>query len=219
MQQKHILKSFDNELASLKSALLAMLLATSGQMKSVYLVISNHDLELAKHVVKNDVKIDALHQRIVTDSVNILSLRTPVAYDLRFVFSASHISSNLERAGDNMRNIAKSVLQIAKPKEQVALKLLQMIKIIDDMLASTYMALDKEDSHGLNAIMEKDNDVDKLNDEISSLLLSVIQKVSFVELDTIRNYLLICRSLERVGDHVVNTCKHIKFITSGEIIA
>lgn len=219
MQQKHILKSFDNELSSLKSALLAMLLATSGQMKSVYLVIANHDLELAKHVIDSDAKIDALHQRIVTDSVNILSLRTPVAYDLRFVFSASHISSNLERAGDNMRNIAKSVLQIAKPKEKVALKLLQMIKIIDDMLAATYMVLDKEDSHGLNDIIAKDIEVDKLNDEISSLLLSVIQKVSFVELDTIRNYLLICRSLERVGDHVVNTCKHINFITSGEIIA
>jgi len=219
MQQKHILKSFDNELSSLKSALLAMLLTTSGQMKSVYLVITNHDLELSKQVIKNDAKIDMLHRTIVTDSVNILSLRTPVAYDLRFVFSASHISSNLERAGDNMRNIAKSVLQISKPKGEITLKLLQMIKVIDDMLAETYRVLDKEDSKGLNAIIAKDNEVDKLNDEISNALLNVIQKVSIVELDTIRNYFLICRSLERIGDHVVNTCKHINFITSGEIIA
>ncbi|MDR0484861.1 MAG: hypothetical protein LBH40_06265 [Alphaproteobacteria bacterium] len=117
MGMGHIVKSYDNELENLKKLLIEMMETNLDQLNLLYDLInykanmldinSNFSAEICNKVSDIDVKINSFDIKIIEESLKIFSLRNPVAYDLRFVFSASHVSSNLERLGDNAKAIAR----------------------------------------------------------------------------------------------------------------
>ncbi|MBC7656864.1 MAG: phosphate signaling complex protein PhoU, partial [Frankiaceae bacterium] len=104
---EHIVKSFDSELERLYGEITRMGEIATSQLDAAIDVMIRRDSKAAQRVVANDEAIDALEREVSQDVLRLLALRQPMARDLREVYSALRISSDIERIGDYATNIAK----------------------------------------------------------------------------------------------------------------
>jgi phosphate transport system protein len=217
MEQEHIVKSYDIELSTLRQLLLNMLDLNVRQLNDLYLAISEHNNDLANKIVERDTEINKLDTEVVDLSVGIFGLRNPVARDLRFVFSASHIARNCERIGDNSRNIAKKLIELTHFNEKLEIKILESIHISTEMIRDVIDILDSTEIDNIMSIVGKDLKIDDLYNQISNMIL---QKISTdpEQLTSLHDYLLMSRYLERIGDHIVNICKYITYTETGSFL-
>lgn len=74
------------------------------------MALLDYDEDLANEVVHNERRVNAFELNIDKDCENIFALLTPVAHDMRFVFSTLKINSDLERIGDYAEGIANLVI-------------------------------------------------------------------------------------------------------------
>ena len=107
MPHEHIVKSFDSELKRLYGEITRMGEIATAQLDAAIDVMIRRDSKAAQRVVANDEAIDALEHEVSQDVLRLLALRQPMARDLREVYSALRISSDIERIGDYAANIAK----------------------------------------------------------------------------------------------------------------
>ena len=104
---EHIVKSYDEQLSILKNTIAKMGSLAEKQIKDATEAVLKQDQEFADAIVGKDDRIDDLEKSIEQQVVNLLTMRQPLAIDLRETVSAMKISSDLERIGDLSKNIAK----------------------------------------------------------------------------------------------------------------
>ncbi|MBP7692649.1 MAG: hypothetical protein KA764_12055, partial [Anaerolineales bacterium] len=74
--------------------------------------LAERDLDLARQIVVDDAKINALRFKVEQDCVTLIATQQPAATDLRFLVAAINIISDMERMADHAAGIAKSVLRM-----------------------------------------------------------------------------------------------------------
>ena len=67
----------------------------------------NKDMELATQVMNNDDKVDELNRKIEEQCLKLMAMESPVATDLRKIFTTSKIVTDLERMADYAVDICK----------------------------------------------------------------------------------------------------------------
>ena len=109
----HIIKSYDSELTRLTGEIVRMGELSVSQLEAAIDVLERRDERAAQRVVGNDDAIDQLEQEIGHDVVRLLALRAPMAGDLRNVYAALRIASDIERIGDYAANVAKRSIPLS----------------------------------------------------------------------------------------------------------
>lgn len=212
----HILKSYDSDLAKLKSMLIDMMMTNLTQLNLLHSLVSKYSKEIQDEISDIDSKINALDVKIIDESIKIFSLRNPVAYDLRFVFAASHVSRNLERMGDNAKSVGRYISSdIAN--DTLKNKYLETLHLLIEMLHLTVDSFTHMNVNTSKKVEKMDIRVDELHNEISDFLLHKIQ-LAPDKITEIRSHFLVIRNLERVGDHTVNICRYLGFIENNSVV-
>src|SRR5690606_8483522 len=106
--------------------------------KSINSLIED-DADLAREVIFNEKRVNAMELAIDKDCENILALLNPFATDMRFVFATLKINTNYERIGDNAEGIANYVLLSGKKFDKklvAAVRFIEMGKTVNEMLAA-----------------------------------------------------------------------------------
>ena len=111
---EHTLKFFGDELTQLKAEVTRMGGLVEAQVSDSVECVARRDVGLAQIIVGRDVKIDELQKEIERKAIRMIALRQPVAQDLRRTVSALKMAWNLERTGDQAKNIAKRALVLAE---------------------------------------------------------------------------------------------------------
>lgn len=207
---------FHGELDTLKSHLMLMgEKAREAVAKSVQSLI-DFNIELAQEVISNDDVIDNLEIEIDQEATRYLTLRAPVASDLRLLTVAIKASHDLERVGDEARTIAKRARKIIlksgirRPIPEIA----RMAEITKGMLADALECFFQEDSMRAEAVLERDEAVDQLNkDNYKDLIRQA--KASPDEINDYLDLIFISKSLERIADHSTNLAEEVIFLTTG----
>ncbi|MDR2007611.1 MAG: phosphate signaling complex protein PhoU [Alphaproteobacteria bacterium] len=212
----HIVKSYDKDLDNLKKLITGMMNTNLEQLNLLYDLLSDFSNETQAKVINIDKAINDLDAKIIDESIKIFSLRNPVAYDLRFVFSASHVSKNLERIGDYTKATARYATNVSM-YDKVKSSYLEILHILIEMLHSARTAFENMDVELSKKVIAMDEKVDLLYNEMSILLLQKIQILP-EKLDEIRAYILIVRNFERIGDHIASCCQYIDFIENNTMI-
>jgi phosphate transport system protein len=73
---------------------------------------STGEVASIKTIVETDRKVNELEKAIDDDCAHIIAKRQPTASDLRLILGISKIVTDLERAGDEAKKIAKGVRRI-----------------------------------------------------------------------------------------------------------
>ncbi len=113
MSDKHLSSKFDADLNLLSTRLLEMGGLVESQIAHAMEALNTFDLALVEQVIKGERRLNAMEIEIDEDVTNIIARRQPAARDLRLLMAASRCITNLERAGDEARKIAKRTRRIA----------------------------------------------------------------------------------------------------------
>jgi phosphate transport system protein len=113
MLDKHILRKFDIDLNLLSSRLLEMGGLVESQIAVAMDAMNTFDLALVEQVLEGERRLNAMEIEIDEEVCNIIARRQPAARDLRLLMATSKCITNLERAGDEARKIAKRTRRIA----------------------------------------------------------------------------------------------------------
>lgn len=178
----------------------------------------NKDMVLAKKVIENDDKVDELNKKIEEQCLKFMAMESPVATDLRKIFTTSKIVTDLERMADY-------AVDICKIAQRVELDILgeecepvwQMVDILRKIIKRSLEAFVTGNVKEAYEICKMDDEVDIL---YRGLFNDILKKMAKDE--TIINkgaqILFASKYLERVGDHVTNICEWIIFSSKGDYV-
>ncbi|WP_304332294.1 phosphate signaling complex protein PhoU [Brachyspira innocens] len=177
----------------------------------------NGDIELANQVIENDRNINRISYKIESASLKILLLEQPVATDLRIVSATLKIATDLERIGDQAKDICdliRFLLEGNLYKNNID-TLIEMSKIIDYMITNCIKAFREKDSQLSKDVIEKDDKVDKLFYKMRDSMAELI-KSGAENADQAIYLMMIAKYFEKMGDHAENIAKWVYYYTTGE---
>ena len=179
--------------------------------------LNEANAKLAKKIVEEDQKINDLRFKIEEDCVALIATQQPAARDLRAVIAAMHIVVELERIGDHVKGIAKTVLLMKhEPLLKTLKKIFKMGELSQKMLSQALEAFIKRDSQWANEIAAMDPEMDALYKAVFDKLIEVMAEEP--DLVVRGTYLLwTAHNLERIADRVTNIAEHIIFMTTGDL--
>ena len=175
-----------------------------------------NDLEKLSQVIALDNMIDQLEVEIDQASVRYVTLRSPVAMDVRFILVAIKASHDLERAGDEAEKIALQAKKILT-KDGVSGEtgaIGTMSKIANSMMRDAITALIEEDIKLAEEVIARDKEVNKLNKE-NFKFFSVGPESDKTENATHFQKIFISKSVERIADHAKNLAEEVIYLLTG----
>jgi phosphate transport system protein len=207
---------FDSELEALRTHLLQMGDRSIEQTRLALRSLMEADLALADRVIATDDDIDRLEVQIDDEAIRYMTLRGPVASELRVVIVGMKASHDLERVGDEATNIARRARKLAiEPRLELYADIPRMANIALEMLRDALDCFVHEDEQKALAVIRRDSEVDNINRLVYRRLTSfMIEKP-----DTIARALelmFISKSIERIADHATNIAEEMIYLAKGK---
>ena len=216
----HLSTQFDADLERLRSKVLEMGGLVETQINMVTKAYADNNIEAVLDVLENDSEVNAFEKSIDDDCIHIIAKRQPTASDLRLVMSISKMVTDLERSGDEVKKMAKSIRRIQERDVTVLKATTDVRHLAQAASAQIRSALDtfaRLDSDEARVVIETD---DALDTEFKSIIR---QLITFMMEDprtitTALDIITIARAIERVGDHAKNIAEQVIYIVEGRDI-
>ena len=175
------------------------------------------DLGLAERVVEDDVLIDELAYSIEDQCYVLLARQQPMASDLRVLLAVLRIAHELERSGDLMKSVVKSIRQLYP--HSIDPKLRGIITRMGEQAANeTRLAIDAfADADPIKARALGDMD-DVMDDLTKSLFRHIMSREGTLDESRLLESVqlsLVGRHYERIADHAVNIADRVVFMATG----
>jgi len=175
----------------------------------------DRDFELADEVFKEDKEIDKLEREIEQSCLRILLMEHPVANDFHEVSAALKMITDLERIGDQARDIAEITTQFGDEEYIKKLEHIpQMAVIVIQMVKDGVQAYIKRDLELARSLDRTDDKVDALFNMVMSDLTALIKQNPDNAEQAIM-FMMITKYLERIGDHAVNIGEWVEYAITG----
>lgn len=216
----HQSTQYDEELGRLRTHVLQMGGMVETQVSAAIDAYSNGDVGSVKTIVETDRKVNDLEKAIDDDCAHIIARRQPAASDLRLVFGISKIVTDLERAGDEAKKIAKGVRRIYENGQlpaQYGIGIRHLAEAALTMVRDALDAFARLDAERALAVIHSDKDVDvEFKSIVRQLITHMMEDPRTIT--TAIDIMTIARAVERIGDHAKNIAEHVIFIVEGRDI-
>ena len=212
----HIVKSFDTELARLDAELRRMGRMATAQLDGAIDVFLRRDDAAAMRIVANDEAIDALEHAVAHDVLQLLALRQPMARDLREVYAALRIASDIERIGDYAANVAKRSVVLNQTAPVAAARgLPALARLANTLVRDALDAYAVRDADAAMAVRSRDAELDA---DYTGLFREVLTCMAEDprQITACTHLLFIAKNIERIGDHATNIAEYTWFLVHGE---
>jgi phosphate transport system protein len=214
----HTFKRFDTELDSLVSQVLEMARAAEQQVTRAVEAFRTGNVEAAREVVATDDIINRRDTDIDRSCIRLLSRRQPMSTDLRLIMSLNKAVQDLERIGDEAKNIANKTLAIqaregalghgvASDVHHLAQLVLRRFQIAQEVLAH----LNAEQAWQL---VGREDAVDEVfQDNLRALSTHALDGGPAVA--NMIDVVLAIKALKRVSDHAENLAEYVIYVVEG----
>ena len=168
---------------------------------------------LADEVLEDDLAIDRLDIEIDRGVLALLALGAPLAQDLRETIAIKTAALDLERVGDLARNISESAIRLEEEKAlQLPPDLQTLAAATRRILSSALTAFADKNADRARQVVEADDQIDAdearvIQDAKQAMRRHPEHAAAYVE------FVLIAKSLERVGDHATNIAEDVVMTT------
>ncbi|MBU2898528.1 phosphate signaling complex protein PhoU [Vibrio hepatarius] len=213
---RHISGQFNVELESIRTHVLTMGGLVEQQLSFAMQALHKEDIELARKVVRDDHKVNAMEVSIDEACTRIIAKRQPTAKDLRLILAIIKTITDLERIGDVATRMAYVAIESPSSKEcQFQVSLEPLCRQAIGMLHQVLDAFARMD-------VESAAEVHKLDDKIDAEYEAVIRQLMTYMMEDPRNIPHIlqvmwsARAIERVGDRCQNICEYIIYFVRGK---
>jgi phosphate transport system protein len=211
-------RHFERDLESLTEQVLRLGSLCEEAIGGALTALTQRDSDAAQRVIEGDEILD--QQELVIDQLctDMLALRQPMATDLRFITAALKITPELERMGDLAVNISERAIELnQEPLLKPLIDIPRMARIAVDMLRGSLETFVLRDAAAARAIIEKDDEVDRLMEQIFRELLSYMIEDPRTITRAIR-LTFVAKYLERIADGCTNICEMVVYMVEGRVI-
>ena len=215
---EHIVSSYEGQLKTLHSTVLKMGALCESQFSNSIIALLKKDEELIDKIIGKDERIDELEKKIDDQVVNLITLRQPMAIDLRETVSAMRIAAELERIGDLAKNIVKRVKYIKVDLNNKDFSLIKTAsELVQNNLKKTLDSYSKKDEQLALSVWNSDKEIDVIINKLLEDFLSNMKKEK-KNIESLTHLLFVAKNIERIGDHSTNICEYVYFLIKGEEI-
>ena len=219
-ESQHLSSQFDEELGRLRTHVLQMGGMVETQVSSAIEAYSSGEVASVKSIVEADRKINDLEKAIDDDCAHVIAKRQPTASDLRLVLGISKIVTDLERAGDEAKKIAKGVRRIYEAghlPSQYGIGIRHLAEAALNLVRQSLDAFARLDVPLAQEVIKADSDVDtEFKSIIRQLITHMMEDPRTIT--TSIEIISIARAIEHIGDHAKNVAEQVVFIVEGRDI-
>lgn len=202
---------------NIQKDLLSMSSLVEKQLYESMLCLKNHDIIKIESVIKNDDIVDDMQKKIEEECIKFIATEQPLATDLRRVFAASKIVTDLERMADHAIDVCKLTKKIGRSLSVFngdLEELWDMDRKVRSMIKDATDAYIKNDVELAYSICKEDDKIDKLYKSLFEKTISIIKEKEELVNDGAQ-LLFVIKYLERIADHVTNICEWTIFSKDG----
>jgi phosphate transport system protein len=215
----HIVKSFDDELTHLNTAIARMGELSQTQLAGAIDALLLRDTAVAARVVREDFEVDELEREVDARAIRVLALRQPIARDLRQVLSALRIGIEFERICDFSANIAKRAIALnAHSPDEWINEIAELGNLALKQIATVVASFRERDANKALAVWAQDEAIDDSHTGIYRRLIDYM-KVEPNRVPIGTHLLFIAKNIERIGDHATNIAESVYYLITGETLA
>ncbi len=215
MVSDHIVKGYDEELRTLSNTIAEMGGLAESQLNTAIEAVTARDSELASNVVEGDAKVDQLQRDLDNLAIRLLALRQPVARDLREIFSAIKIASDLERICDYAANVAKRSMALNQaPPAQPVYALPRMARLAQMLVKDVIDAYVTRDADKAYSVWMRDEELDEMYASLFRELLTYMMEDPR-NIGASTHLLFMAKNIERIGDHATNIAEDLYYLVHG----
>ncbi|MCR5494376.1 MAG: phosphate signaling complex protein PhoU [Treponema sp.] len=205
---------YEEELRKLNTLIISMGKMIEIAIESSMLALMARDRACAQEIAKNDQAINEAERDIESLCMKLLLQQQPMAGDLRLITSALKMVTDMERIGDHAVDVADLVSKVPDCKYGKMKEISEMSTQIIDMLHQAVQSYIEKDFNLAKNVIARDDVIDGLYHAIKKDLVQKIRETS--EGETILDYLLIAKYIERIGDHAVHIAQWVIYALTGE---
>jgi phosphate transport system protein len=216
--ERHTILQYEEELRGLRGALLEMGSLVERQIAQAVEALVNRDAEQARQTIAADLEVNRMDVAIDGRCIRLLALYQPMAGDLRLVTTGLRIVSDLERIGDNAANICERVLELnAEPPLRPGVDIPGMAAVAQSMVRDSLDAFTRNDPTLAEAVIARDDEVDRLNRRIFDQLLTCMTEDPHT-IGRATRMLFVAKYLEKIADHAADIAEMVVFMVKGRTI-
>ena len=205
---------FDAQLARLNTELIEMGALCESAISNAATALLQGDTELAEKANEIEREIDEKERGIESLCMKLLLQQQPVARDLRQISSALKMITDMERIGDQTRDIAEIISMANIRVSSEATYIAQMAKATTKMVTDSVDAFVRQDVALARQVRKDDDVVDDLFNKIKAALIVSIGE-SDEHAEHAIDLLMIAKYFERIGDHAENVAEWVIFSITG----
>jgi phosphate transport system protein len=217
-QGEHTSKQFDAELNEVRERVLQMGRLVESQVSSAIDVLSGCDEKLIESVIATDHRVNAMEVEIGEECDLIVVRRQPAAGDLRTIMAIIKIVTDLERIGDEAKNIAyaarllpaatrRNMPEHSSIRHEAENALFMLRQSVDN-----FARLDLEAA--MRTIRQEGMSGDSFDHVMRLLVLDMMEKPGAVSVGLETAF--ISKAFERIFDHAQNISKHVVYMVRGK---
>lgn len=214
---EHISQQFNEELEEVRREVLHMGGIVEEQLRKAIEAIVGGSVELAREVVKNDARVNALEVKIDDECTRIVARRQPAASDLRLIMAVIRTINDLERIGDEVKRVAKMAAKenTGALEDDVRQEIEHMGSQVRRMLKDVLDAFARTDPDQALAVAKADKKVDVKYKAITRQLMTYMAQ-DHGAIPMVLNVLWAARALERIGDRCQNIAEYVIYLVIGK---
>jgi phosphate transport system protein len=216
------MKKFDNELAAIQKELSEMADLARSMVYLTAAAVKDRTRDVLTEIYACEGRLNKMQTQIDHEAIRMLTVYGPVAKDLRFVLVSTHMTSQLERMGDQVVNVIQSLQMMrSDPATHPLLPNLEkMADLVCEMVDDALDAYFSQNSEKAVITRQRDDVVDAMNDQVMKELLTddVLRQVlsGATDIADAVAQILIARYLERIADQATNVCKEVIYMVKGD---
>ena len=192
--------------------------ATGRTLRETVDAFDHLDFEHALAIIKADESFNRLNESIHDDCLTLIARQQPVASGLREIIAGLQIAVELERIADHAADIARIIRLLEREGiPPVWDEILTMVDHCEEMLTKMLVAFCDRDPIRAEVVAAMDDDIDRMNGQIVSVVIRFMQMHSEAVANGTRLIWLV-HNLERIGDRITNIGEHILFAASGKSV-
>ena len=218
MPDKHLSTQFDSELNTVSSRVMELGGLVESQIRQAIYALSQYNDEVARQVIDNEARVNAMEVEIDREIASIIGRRQPTARDLRLLMAVSKTTANLERVGDEAERIARMVHSIIEKSGSLRALPSSELRVAADLasalLRKALDALARLDINAAVDILKEDNAIDKEFDGFVRKLITYMMEDPRT-ISASLDLLFVAKAIERIGDHAKNIAEFIIYIVKG----
>jgi phosphate transport system protein len=212
MLEGHISRAFDGALASFHIRVVEMGGLVLDQVREAAAAYTEWLVAPAQHVLERETEVNEYNTRLNEEQVTLIARRQPVAGDLRAIIAMANVVAELERAGDEAKKIARTVIaQGSRPGPATSRDVRHLGSLAVTLLRTALESFDRLDVAVAAEVIAQDKELDEeYAAGLRRLMTRAMEDPRQVSVALEAAFAL--KALERIGDHARNLSRHVQSI-------